>query len=257
MDTTHHRIDTGSRHDWTRPIKDEAYRRIADSPLVQGCASRGNEANHVVALLAGFWPFVDAFPGIIRHTYGQAFGATPDEALRRFQRRTGAVVSAAMAGMASDESTHRALWLVSARSIGLSEDDLGRPPVLPAIRHLIDAVGGEPNLGRRLLYFVAVEIVAEGVSRLLSQSPRFVAEMGEHGMDWFAAHRLAPGRTGAHEALAYKLALALKRALNEPADVGTVGEDVRRCIDWFVAAGAASVDAFCEPATPAQRRKGG
>lgn len=246
MDITRQRIPPASES-WAPPIKAEAFRRIAGSPLVQGCATHGNAGGHAFALLAGFWPFVDAFPAIIRRTYGPA-DAAPDKLLRRFQRRAGAILANSLIGMESDERDHRALWLRSARSLGLSEAGLGRLPVVPEVRQLVEAVGNESSLSRRLLYFVAVEMVAESVARVVCPSPRFVAAMGEPGMGWFAAHRLLAGETGAHEALAYKLALAVKRTADEPVEAGAVAADILRCVDWFVAAGAACTVAFCPPA---------
>ena len=256
MDITRQRTPPASES-WAPAIKDEAFRRIAGSPLVEGCATHGNAGRHAFALVAGFWPFVDAFPAIIRRTYGPT-DAAPDKLLRRFQRRAGAILANTLVGMESDERDHRALWLRSARSLGLSEAGLGRLPVLPEVRQLVEAVGNESSLARRLLYFVAVEMVAESVARVVSASPRFVAAMGEPGMGWFAAHRLSPGETGAHEALAYKLALAVKRAAREPVDPDAVAADILRCIDWFVAAGAACEVAFCPAADlPGGRRLSG
>lgn len=255
MDVVRKRVQTASARAWTSRIKDQAYRKIAASPLVKGCAAHGNADRHALALLAGFWPFVDAFPAIIRDTYAGALGSTGSALLQRFQRRAGPLLAGNLAGMADDEQDHRALWLCAARIIGLSADQLAGWPVLPEVRALIAAIGEERELGRRLLYFAGVEIVAESTSRVLSRAPRFVELMGQDGMRWFAAHLVAPGQLGAHEALAYKLALALRRVADQPADEAAVAADVQRCVDWFVAAGAACVTAFC-PAGGEHLRRG-
>lgn len=245
MDAVRNRVQTASARAWTSRIKDQAYRKIAASPLVKGCVARGNADRHALALLAGFWPFVDVFPAIIRDTYADALADTRHAVLRRFQQRAGPFLAGTLDSMADDERDHRALWLRAARSLGLSADDLARWPVLPEVRELITAIGEERELGRRLLYFVGVEIVAESTARVLSQAPRFVETMGKEGMRWFAVHLVAPGQLGAHEALAYRLALAVRRAAGQPVDEAVVAADIQRCVGWFVVAGAASVASFC------------
>lgn len=214
--------------EWRTRMKDEAYRKVLASPLMHACAEGGNYPR---ALFGGFWHFVDEFPAIIRETYTALPSAAAKDTVRRFLRR--------LQGMEDDERAHRALWIRSASRVGLSEGQLHQWRVLPEIRSLTQSIRTEKHLGRRLLYFVAVEIVAQGVARYLFQAPRFVEAMGEEGMEWFAAHLAAPGHATTHEAVAYKLALAVKQAADEPIDEKSINDDIQRCVDWFFAGGVA------------------
>lgn len=240
-------------HDWLRPIKAEAARKVESSPLIRGCADAGPYPR---GLLGGFWHFVNEFPEIIRETYATV-PAAADAPTRRFLHRTAGTLSGSLHGMEGDERTHRGLWIRAAGCVGLSELQLQRWPVLAEVKSLTDAIRNEQELGRRLLYFVAVEMVAENVARYLIGAPRFVEAMGEEGMQWFAAHLVPPGKTTTHEALAFQLAMSVKRANAAPVDEISVSEDIQRCVDWFLAASIAcarevalSAAAVPSPAAP-------
>lgn len=230
--------------DWRARIKNEAYRKVVIAPLLQGCAARETARDSTRALMGGFWDFVDTFPAIIRETYTIAPAATANPRLRRFLKQATPHLAGSLDGMAGDERAHRALWVRSASRVGLSEEELYRWPVLPEVRALSDALRAEKRLARRLLYFVAVEIVAAGTSKYLSQAPAFVELMGNEGMQWFAAHLVHSRDVATHEAIAYELALEVKQAAHETSDEQSLNEDIQRCVDWFVTAGAACVREF-------------
>ncbi|AYH45607.1 hypothetical protein [Azoarcus sp. DN11] len=233
--------------DWLERSAAEARGKIADSPLMQGCAAENSdERRYARALLGGFWHFVDVFPGIIRETYTAVPALEADERLRRFLMRAARRVAGKLQGMETDERSHRELWIASARQVGLSERQLHAWPVLPEIRHLADQMAAERDLGRRLLYFVAVEIVAAEVSQFLSRAPRFVESMGANGMLWFAAHPVDRQNPATHEAIAYGLALSFKRVTAGPLDEASVHADIQRCVDWFFAGSVACARAFSE-----------
>jgi hypothetical protein len=226
----------GAMHDWRRPIKAEAARKVESSPLIRGCADAGPYPR---SLFGGFWYFVNEFPEIIRESYASVPAAAADAPTRRFLQRSARTLAGSLRGMEGDERTHRGLWIRAARCVGLAEAQLQRWPVLAEVRSLTDAIRDEPDLGRRLLYFVAVEMVAESMARYLVGAPRFVEAMGEEGMLWFAAHLVPPGITTSHEALAFQLAMSIKRASAAPVDAISVSADIQRCVDWFQAASIA------------------
>lgn len=230
--------------EWRMRHRDEAYRKALACPLMHACAEGGN---HTRALFGGFWHFVDQFPAIIRETYTTVPSAAANDTIRRFLRRAAPALSGTLKGMENDERAHRALWIRSASRVGLSEDRLHKFGILPEIRSLTEAIRTEQHLGRRLLYFVAVEMVAEGVSRFLSQAPRFVEAMGEDGMQWFAVHLMPPDHGATHEAVAYKIALSVKQAADERIDETSINDDIQRCVDWFFAGGVACVREFANP----------
>lgn len=244
MEVARNQNQTAPARGWQARIKHEAYGKVLASPLVVACAERGNDDRSAAALIGGFWSFVDVFPAIIRGTYASALAGSEGETVRSFQRRMAPILSETLSSMEDDERSHRALWLRAARSIGLSAEALYGWPVLPEVRRVSRELLDERDLGRLLLYFVGVEVVAEGVSRRLSTAPDFVAAMGPDGMSWFAAHLVAPGEVGAHEDLAYKLALAVRQAAGENTDEASINAEVQRCVDWFVAAGDACAREF-------------
>jgi len=241
MSPFRNRDQTDHARDWQARIKAEAYDKVLACPLMRGCAEG---SGYPRALLGGFWPFVDAFPAIIRETYENLPAAAANETVRRFLKRSAPILSGTLRGMEDDERAHRRLWLRASQRAGLAEDQLYQWRVLPEIKALSDAIRTEGQLARRLLYFAAVEIVAEGASRYLSQAPRFVEAMGEEGMQWFTLHSVHPDDATTHEALAYNLALSVKRAAHEPTDEKSVNTDIQRCVDWFFAAGVACAREF-------------
>jgi pyrroloquinoline quinone (PQQ) biosynthesis protein C len=240
MDAVRNADQSTQSRDWKARIKDEAYAKVLVSPLLRGCAQGGDYPR---ALLGGFWYFVNEFPGIIRETYSNV-PAAANEKIRRFLRRSAPALSGTLKGMEDDERAHRALWIRSASRVGLSEDQLQQRRVLPEVKSLTEAIRTEGHFARRLLYFVAVEIVAEGVARYLSQAPRFVELMGEEGMQWFTVHVVHPDDATTHEAVAYNLSLSAKRIAHEPTDEKSIDADIQRCVDWFFNASIACARDF-------------
>lgn len=245
MDAVAHLLQTMHAHGRALRYRDAVRGKVLASPLVQGCAAWVAGPGYARALLGGFWHFVDAFPPIIRDTRLR-LPATPIDALRRSLPREALAVGGALHAMESDESVHRGLWIRAANRVGLTEEALHGWPVLPEIQAVTESLRTEPHLARRLLYFVAVEIIAEEASRHLLQAPRFVEAMGEEGSRWFAAHLVAPEATTTHETVTYALALALLDAAGEPRDEASLSEPVERCADWFFDASVACVRAFAE-----------
>lgn len=248
MDALGHLVQSMHAHGRALRFRDAVRGKVLASPLVQGCAAWGAEGDRYArALFGGFWSFVDAFPSIIRDTRATLPAAAFD-ALRRSLHRE--AVGGMLRGMESDEHVHRGLWIRSASCVGLTEAELQQWPVLPEIRTITETLRTERHLAHRLLYFVAVEVIAAEVSGSLLQAPRFAEAMGDEGSRWFAAHVVAPGATTTHEAVAYALAVALLDAAGEPGDDASLGEPVQRCVDWFFAGSVACVRAFVAPPLP-------
>jgi pyrroloquinoline quinone (PQQ) biosynthesis protein C len=181
----------------------DIWAKINAFPFVRGCW-RG-DPQFVRAMFGGFWNFVNGFPQIIRDTYSSV-PAGIDEKTRRFLERSAQLLAGMLAGMESDERAHRALWLRAARQAGLEERDLEGWELLPEVRQIAETIGNEKDLYIRLLYFVSVELIAEGLSRALADSPEFLKLMGTRGMAWFKAHLVHEHGATTHEQLAYNLA---------------------------------------------------
>ncbi len=224
---------------WKKRIKAEAWQKTFASTLMHGCGT--GDIVYIKALLGGFWYFVSEFPWIIRRAYSEV-PHTANENVQRFLKRSAKILSGTLQGMEEDERAHRTLWIRSASCVGLLEDDLAQWEVLPETRKLTDAIGTEASFERKLLYFVAVEIVAEGISRCLIAAPRFSEVMGTQGMGWFNAHVVEEDDATTHEAVAYNLAFSLKRVANEPLNEAGVNADVQRCVDWFIDGAIACVE---------------
>lgn len=236
---------SGQARVWRARIKAEAYEKVLASPLMHACAQGGTSPR---ALFGGFWHFVDTFPAIIRDTYENVPSAAANDKVRRFLKRSAPILSGSLKPMEDDERAHRALWIRASRRVGLSEIQLHQWRILPEIKSLTEAIRTEGDLARRFLYFAAVEIVAEGISRYLSQQPPFVEAMGEDGMEWFDVHLVHPDDATTHEALACNLALSVKRVAHEAADWKFVNADIQRCVDWFFAGGVACAREFAQAA---------
>src|SRR5689334_23101046 len=162
---------SGQARVWQSRIKAEAYEKVLTSPLIHACAQGGTCPR---ALFGGFWHFVDTFPAIIRDTYENVPSAAANDKVPRFLKRSAPILSGTLKSIEDEERVHRALWIRASRRVDLSEIQLHQWRVLPEIKSLTEAIQTEGDLARRLLYFVGVEIVAEGVSRCLSQKPPFV-----------------------------------------------------------------------------------
>lgn len=211
-------------------IKRKSWRKLNSSPLML----RLMEADDVAlrALLVGYWPFVDSFPRVIRLTY---------EATAQFSRY-GRVLSGALREMETDERNHRALWLRSTAAADIPESDLTQSQALPEVLRVTDAMVEREALWQRLLDFVAVEIVAEGLSVALLSSNRFCERLGKKGTAWFKVHALHPSDETTHEEIAYRAAVALMPKDGAEAIADQVDRTIQETVDRFVEAMSAC---FC------------
>ena len=220
---------------WLEEVKEEAYQRIASCRLITACYQ--GERHIIKAKLITYWPFVKVFPEIIHRCGAQL--------LRKFTQTDKAdligISREILVSMRQDESDHRELWVKTSKAVGLSHADLGVSP-LPSVQRIIDTVGQNDNLGVVFLRFVAVELVAESVSRRLLESEHFKTFVGEAGLSWYEIHtRVYPGMT--HEEIAYRLAFLLL----EDTSREYVRPIILDIIDQFTAAGDAACDLLSTP----------
>lgn len=230
------RIETWSE------MKERVVRGIAASPLIGGCLV--GDKKYIAALLKGYWVFVDGFPEVIHNTYSdkmlsenllrdvlKRMGRNPDiggRLVQKFRRQ--------FAGMQADETAHRTLWLQCANAIGLSREDLQGAEV-PATREILRTVAAEPKLFKRYAFFAAVEIVAEGISRILLQSSYFQCAVTRGGLRWFQKHAEHDDGT-IHEEIARK-AMVMFSVGNAPAISQGFAAIVGGYADLFIDAGVA------------------
>ncbi len=229
----------GFQEDWKSRIKQEAWGKVFASPLMKGCAT--GDIKYIVALLAGFWDFVDRFPAIIRGTFMNIPAGSPK--LQKFLRRAAGKLSGTLTGMEEDERNHRTLWLKAAGMVDLNLEKLMGWKVLPEI-DLISSSIERAEIRKKLLYFVAVEIVAEGISKYLSQYAAFEKVMGQKGMGWFKAHLVHPTDGTTHEDIAYRAAYQMYQAAGEIPSEEKINFVVQECVDLFSAADRACIHSF-------------
>ena len=211
-------------------IKRKSWEKITGSPLMARFVDPDQSA--LRALFVGYWPFVDGFPAVIQKTY---------EATEQFARH-GKVLSGALREMETDERNHRALWLRSVAAADIPEEDLYEAQPLPAVLRVTEAMLERQALWQRLLDFVAVEIVAEGISQAFMSSEKFRDRMGTKGTAWFKVHMVHPADQTTHEDIAYRAAVALMPgALTEPV-LDVVDRTIQETVDRFLVAIEACVE---------------
>ena len=230
---------------WIPNIKKDVRRKVESSPIIQGCA-RG-DVSHVRALITGYWPFVDAFPKIIFRTLYSTkkyllkphFILTFGPLMLRGIHTMNAKVTKEIQ---SDEAAHRDLWIQTAAALGLTIKDLRNQKAIPEILHLNETVGEGTDFFIRYLRFVAVEMVAEEISRVLLASAPFSELVGESGQEWFHVHILHDLHEGmSHEELALRLAWIfyfIDHQSEEPQEKD-VSRTIHEMVDLFDAVGKA------------------
>lgn len=232
----------GFESGWRTRIKSKAWAKIYASPLMQGC--RRGDIRYVRALLAGYWDFVDRFPRIIEGTFstisvsGDALGR-----LKRFLNLAARTLAGTLESMKNDERQHRVLWLKSADKAGLGYGDLTNWHVLSEINDISNVIG-TADVRTKLLYFAAVEIVAEGISKCLSESDQFKIMMESEGMRWFEVHLLHPENVTTHEDLAYQTVERLFQAEGIEPTEQVVDETIQVGVDLFIRAAEACAREF-------------
>ncbi len=207
---------------------------------MDGC--RRCDPRALEGLYCGYWNFVDTFPEVIQSTYRETPGG--DSGQGRFLRRAAGILAGTLEGMEADERVHRTLWIKSAAAFGFEEKQLYDYPVVLEIAEIASTMSRETLLQRRLLQFVATEIVAEGISNCLAVAETFKQRAGARGMGWFNVHLIHQNDETTHEAIAYNTAFLLMREAGELPDESAVSIEVQRGVDLFITA----AQACCEVA---------
>jgi pyrroloquinoline quinone (PQQ) biosynthesis protein C len=213
---------------WVEDVDREACAKLSASAFAREC--RSGNVSVIRELIFRFWPFVDAFPkminqGCLHLLKEDLFRSHGLELIGLF--RAGFEL---LLGIEKDEENHRSLWLKTADALGLSYGELERTPSAE-VRAINDSVGEETDPSTMLLRFVAVEIVAESVSKDFLSSKNFVSALGEQGVHWFRVHVAHNGIT--HEELALHLAFSL---YDDELNKDRVNAVVQPVVDLFIMA---------------------
>lgn len=232
--------------DWRALIKKEAWEKIEKSTLMKSCATGGKK--EIRALMAGFWNFVHRFPGIINGTFTVMPSHKISEKLGKFLKRSAPTLSGTLKEMENDERNHRFLWLNASSVVGLDLDALNQWQVLEEIDKISMSIS-QADVKEKLLAFVAVEIVAEGISQYLCRSPYFRESMGSKGLGWFNVHTVHPDDGTTHEDIAYRVVLQIYQADGTNVSGKMINGTVQKYVDMFIVAAGACHNTFVTEAS--------
>lgn len=227
---------------WVQGIKQESFKKIWQSTLLQDCKNTNHGAMRI--LMIRFWPFVDEFPKIIKKHQQRIF-------VREFLRHPILIsflsdtVSKILEEIRGDETNHRSLWLDTSSALGLNEGNLYLNTKKDfnwlKVRDTIDKVGEPVSiLGNKvlsstaLLRLAAVEIVAEGISLYVRDEFKKVSDSAGR---WFETHIYHQEDVMSHEELVYRIAFAFDNKKPERDKVNVIIQEV---VDLFIEAGEVS-----------------
>lgn len=224
---------------WFREIKQEAYKRIAESPSAEACRKGDREV--MKKIIVNLWPFVDIFPRLVGQKYLYLF-TNPSMYFQHGPLQMlslGYYTATFLKSIAKDEKSHRLLWLDSGSALGLEYPKDYEVPITPQTREWRDDVANQTEPSEMLFGYVAIEIIAESVSKNLIDFEPFKLLLGDKGLRWFGVHTINHGDVS-HENLELQLALTFHK---QP-DVMTrqsAENTIMRIVDKFLAAANACV----------------
>ena len=227
--------------DWIEEIEEQASEKISRSNFALAC--RQGNIDVMRALIKHFWPFVNEFPRLIQD------GVTrfkKEETIKELGWKKAAELFntgyKTFSEIQKDEVSHRELWLKTAQALDLPHCDLDRKPIA-AVKAIIGSLANATDPFVMLMRIIAVELVAEAISKDLFTSYQFKSVLGEQGSRWFAAH-ISHDNEINHEQLAFQLAFALrgKTPTKEESNL-----HIQSCIDLFVEAGEMCVNSARPP----------
>lgn len=226
---------------WILDIEKNVYVKVAEERLTDAC--RSGDLDAIRAFLICYWPFVEEFPKLIHRG---CFRLARNVVKRRLGSLSELADVAALLSRAvvvlndieGDETSHRQLWLETAVSVGLDYKELKRP-ALPEVKAIGALIGDYRNPFRMFLCFVAVEMIAEAVSKAFLDSSDFLLAVPEKGRQWFEVHITHEPGEMTHEEWALRLAFAFYfPETNEPYPTRSEVEYIiQETIDLFVVAG--------------------
>ena len=225
---------------WFEEIEKKADRRITSAPFAE--VSRMGKKEAMDRLMLNLWPFVKVFPKLVRNGYIRLFSP------RMYMRfGIGNMMSLSyhsivfLSGIESDESNHRDLWLGSSAALGLAYPKDFERPITPETQAWIDEVAQKTDPADMFLAFVAIEFIAESISKDLLKSEQFKNVFGnsKNGLGWFAVHTVDHGDVS-HANLELHLSLAFRPQTDEHARE-SAERVILGVVDKFLAAANACV----------------
>ena len=197
---------------WVKDIKNKVYTRITEAPFAIAC--REGNKKVMQGLVIDLWPFVDVFPELVKQGYRTLL--KPSFIFRYGVRNLFQLVRKSMQLLASigrDEKEHRQLWLDTGTALGLVyPKDFPKNPT-PQTKLWLESVSNNTKPFNMLLSYVAIEMIAESISKNLLSSDAFASILGRDGIRWFDVHAVDHGDIS-HEALEFHLGFAFHE--NEP-----------------------------------------
>jgi hypothetical protein len=193
--------------DWVSDIKEGVKCKVIRSIASQAC--REGNLPALRQLLIVFWPFVDAFPKIVRRGCVKFIKhelitdpGNADDLLSLL-----VLADKTLTLIERDEAEHRELWIKAAEAVGLTYQDLEQYPT-PLVEKLITEMEHWTDPAAMFLRFAAVEIMAGVASWHFLESQQFRQVVGTKGSEWFLAHTEHGDES--HESLTYRLAFAFR-----------------------------------------------
>lgn len=195
---------------WVEEIEKEVYVRIAEAPFAAACRKGNKEVMR--KLIINLWPFVDVFPDVVKRSYWKLikpsfiFRYGAGNMLQLFRKSIQVLTS-----IEGDEKKHRNLWLDTGIALGLNyQKDFAKNPT-PETRRWLKSITNNKGPFNIFLGYVAIEMIAESISKNLLASKTFSSILGREGRRWFEVHAVHHGDKS-HEALEFHLAFALHKA---------------------------------------------
>jgi len=214
---------------WTKDIKSEVYARIISAPFAEACRQGNREV--MKKLVVELWPFVEVFPGIVERGYRKLLNPSfflkygPVDMVQLLRR-----AMHVLKDIKQDEKEHRNLWLDTGSSLGLRySTDFEKEP-LPQVKLWLDSVTRSSNPSETFLSFVAIEMIAESVSRNFLASEKFTSVLGKEGSRWFTVHTIDHGDES-HENLEFCLAFTFYEG---EADKETASRPIQYVVSRFL-----------------------
>lgn len=221
---------------WVEEIEKEVYLRIAEAPFAVACRKGNKEVMR--RLVINLWPFVDVFPDVVKRSYWKLikpsfifqYGAGNMVQLLRKSIRV-------LTSIERDEKEHRNLWIDIGTALGLDyPNDFTKNPT-PQTKRWLESITDNKGPFNIFLGYVAIEIIAESISKNLLASETFSSILGIEGKRWFDVHAVHHGEKS-HEALEFHLAFALHKAEPRKEEADKV---IQYVVSEFLEAADASV----------------
>ncbi len=216
-----------------KALRVHAREEVFGAPLLRACGAGEPSAIH--ALLAGAWPFVQAFEKIIDVQVSRL-------PIRPLVERFGqarikhffAQARVALREMREEEGSHAVLWQEGAAQIGV---DLTGAQAVDGVKALLE--GAKTTDPVELFCWLAgTEYIAEELAAYLCNAPAFLDAFPDRRWTWGEAH-IAGHEGASHLEIDEDLARAYHPAKDSTLVGAALSAQIRRCLRLF---GASAVD---------------